>query len=171
MKILIWNGSPRPQGKTAQMCAAFREAAEKNGHEAVVMDICRMNIKGCMACEYCHTKGNGSCVQQDDMQKIYPHVLDCDMIVLASPIYYNTFTGQIQCAINRLYAPDRPENLKKSALLLAAGDDNAFEGAVWAYNKNFVCYMKCEDMGIVTCHSKSDMDEVLGQVRAIAEKL
>jgi multimeric flavodoxin WrbA len=29
-----------------------------------------MNIKGCMACEYCHTKGEGKCIQQDDMTKL-----------------------------------------------------------------------------------------------------
>lgn len=71
MKILILNGSPRPQGNTAKMAAAFRETAVSAGHEVVSFDVCRMNIKGCLACEYCHGKGGGKCIQKDDMHEIY----------------------------------------------------------------------------------------------------
>lgn len=35
------------------------------------MDVCRMKIGGCLACEYCHIKGRGECIQKDDMQNIY----------------------------------------------------------------------------------------------------
>ena len=56
MKILVLNGSPRPNGNTAKMVGVFHEVAEKNGHEVVCFNVCKMNIKGCLACEYCHGK-------------------------------------------------------------------------------------------------------------------
>ena len=116
MKILILNGSPRPDGNTAAMAKAFAKGAAESGHEVNLISVCQKNIGGCLACEYCHTRGNGRCIQQDDMQQIYPLLDRAEMIVLASPVYYHSFTGQLQCAINRIYALDKPKNLKKAAL-------------------------------------------------------
>ena len=72
MKILVLNGSPRPNGNTAAMVDAFVEGAKENGHEIIVVPVCQKKIAGCLACEYCHTKGEGRCIQQDDMQEVYP---------------------------------------------------------------------------------------------------
>lgn len=58
MKILILNGSPRPEGNTAAMVGAYKAGAESAGHSVTVYNVCRMNIKGCLACEYCHTKAS-----------------------------------------------------------------------------------------------------------------
>ena len=101
MKILVLNGSPRPGGDTAAMIRSFREEAERLGHQVVEFPVCRMNIRGCLACEYCHGKGQGSCVQQDDMQQIYAELRDTEMLVLAAPIYYHGISGQLKCAIDR----------------------------------------------------------------------
>ena len=46
MNILVLNGSPRPQGNTWKMVAAFRESAEKAGHKVNIVNVCRKNIKG-----------------------------------------------------------------------------------------------------------------------------
>lgn len=70
MKILVLNGSPRPKGNTRKMIDAFCEGAASVGHQVDVVDVCRKQISGCMACEYYHTKGRGACVQKDDMQEI-----------------------------------------------------------------------------------------------------
>ncbi|MDD3240827.1 MAG: NAD(P)H-dependent oxidoreductase [Lachnospira sp.] len=65
MKILVLNGSPRPNGNTAKMVDAFRQGAESVGSEVVVVEVCKKNISGCVACEYCHTKGGGQCIQRN----------------------------------------------------------------------------------------------------------
>ena len=101
MNILVLNGSPRPQGNTVKMVAAFRESAEKAGHKVNIVNVCRKNIKGCLACEYCHGKGQGQCVQKDDMQEVYEYLRDTDMLILASPIYYHGISGQLKCTIDR----------------------------------------------------------------------
>ena len=65
MRSLILDGSPRPKRSTKQMIGAFCEGLEKAGREWNVMDVCRMDIHGCLACEYCHGKGSGQCVQKE----------------------------------------------------------------------------------------------------------
>ena len=75
-----------------------------------VIDVCRKKIGGCLACEYCHTEGRGSCIQKDDMQQVYDLLRQADMLVLASPIYYHGLSGQLKCAIDRFYSAAYPQN-------------------------------------------------------------
>lgn len=172
MNILVLNGSPRPNGNTAAMVAAFTEGATEKGHQVSVVNVCRKKIAGCLACEYCHTKGNGRCIQQDDMQEVYPVLEEAEMIVLASPVYYHNFTGQLQCAINRIYALDKPKNLKKVALILSSGSDNVYGGAVYEYQNSFLDYLKLEDMGIFTAFDKQNQsEEKLEELRQFGRSL
>ena len=115
-----------------------------------------------MACEYCHQKESGherQCVQKDDMQEVYPLLDEAEMIVLASPVYYHSFTGQLQCAINRIYALDKPKNLKKAALILSSGSDDVYGGAVYEYQNSFLDYLKLENMGIFTAFGEQNQSE------------
>ena len=159
MKILVLNGSPHSHGNTTAMVNAFVEGAEKNNHDITVVNVCSKHIAGCFACEYCHTKGNGTCIQQDDMQEIYPVLDAAEMIVLASPVYYHSFTGQLQCAVNRIYALDKPKHLKKAALILSSGSDDVYGGAIYEYQNSFLEYLKLEDMGIYTAYGKQNKSE------------
>ena len=123
MKILVLNGSPRPNGNTAGMVNIFQRAAEEHGHQVKVFNVCKMNINGCLACEYCHGKGHGQCVQKDDMQEIYAELSDTEMLVLAAPIYYHGISGQLKCVIDRFYSalyPTAPTTLKKVAMFLSS---------------------------------------------------
>lgn len=172
MKILILNGSPRPSGNTAAMVAAFSDGAREAGHDVTVVDVCKKKIAGCLACEYCHTKGEGQCIQQDDMQEIYPVLDEAEMIVLASPIYYHSFTGQLQCAINRIYALDKPKNLKKAALILSSGSNHVYCGVFYEYQSSFLNYLRLEDMGIFTAYGEENKsEELLSQLREAGRKL
>ena len=166
MKIIVLNGSPRPSGNTKAMISAFTEGAERAGHEVTVFDVCRMNIKGCLACEYCHTKAFRQCVQKDEMQKIYPVLDEAEMIVLASPIYYHGLSGQLQCTINRIYAQGYPKKLKKAMLLLSSGDHGVYDGAIFTYRNSFLEYLHLEDMGIFTAAGdENKSDEMLNRIR------
>ncbi len=156
MKTLVLNGSPRPQGNTAAMVEAFTKGARESGHEVTVINVCQKEIRGCLACEYCHTKGDGRCIQQDDMQEVYPLLDEAEMIVLASSIYYHGFTGQLQCAINRIYALDKPKHLKKAALIMSSGSDHVYSGAIYEYQNSFLQYLKLEDMGIYSAYDKQN---------------
>lgn len=159
MRILVLNGSPRSKGNTKQMIEAFRTGAEAAGHTVEVADVCRMKISGCLACEYCHTKGNGSCVQKDDMQKIYDSLKEAEMLVIASPIYYHGISGQLKCVLDRFYSaayPRKPKNLKKVAMMLSSGYDDMYAGAMFSYQGDFLDYLGLEDMGVFTAHGSKN---------------
>ena len=175
MRILVLNGSPRPKGNTKQMVDAFREGAESAGHQVDVVDVCRKKIAGCLACEYCHTKGNGVCVQKDDMQEVYSLLMVADMLVIASPIYYHGISGQLKCTIDRFYSaayPKKPRNLKKAAMILSSGDPQMYDGAMFSYKGDFLEYLGLEDMGVFTAYgvencSASKLKELEGFGRTL----
>ena len=175
MRILVLNGSPRPNGNTKGMVEAFREGAVSAGHQVDVMDVCRLKVNGCLACEYCHTKGHGSCVQKDDMQQIYNLLNEAEMLVLASPIYYHGISGQLKCVIDRFYSaayPAKPPHLKKAAMILSSGDDDMYDGALFSFQGDFLDYLGLENMGVFTAHgAENGSSEKLAELRAFGESL
>lgn len=120
--ILILNGAPRKDGNTAELIRAFCEGAAENGNLIREFYLQDMNIRGCMGCCACHRNG-GKCVQQDDMQTIYEAYTWADVIVFASPIYFNFITGTLKTAVDRLFAMTHDRMtpfLKECALLVTA---------------------------------------------------
>ncbi len=145
------------------MVKTFQQAAEEHGHQVTVFNVCKMNIKGCLACEYCHGKGHGQCVRKDDMQEIYAELRDTEMLVLAAPIYYHGISGQLKCVIDRFYSalyPTAPETLKKVAMFISSGDDNMYDGAKFSYDGDFLGYLGLEGMGIFTNHDRNVMSRI-----------
>jgi len=171
MKILILQGSPRATGNTAWMAEEFKKDAEAAGHDVALFDVAHRKIACCLACEYCHGKGNGACVQKDDMQELYPLLADAECLVLASPIYYFTMSAQIQAAIQRFYAIWKPAKVKKTALLLSSHSPSVYDGAIAEY-KGIITFCGYEDIGIVTAKAdEQKTDATRAKLAALAAKL
>ena len=169
MKIAILNGSPRKEN-TAAMIEAFREGAEEAGHEVEVLHVGKMKINGCLACEYCHTKGEGKCIQKDDLEKIMPAYLESDMVVFASPIYYFAPTAQLEAAWQRVYCIGKPAKATKAALLLSSGS-GAYDAAIAQY-KAFTGYVSIQDMGVCTATGDENKSEAkLAEIKDFAKTL
>lgn len=170
MKITVLAGSPR-KVNTKAMVEAFEEGAKEAGHEVTVLDVGKMKIAGCLACEYCHTKGDGTCVQKDDMTKVYPALEECDALVIASPVYYFTMTAQIQAAIQRIYAIDHPPKATKAAMMLTSMSPDVYDGAIGEY-KGILGYMGLEDRGIVTIKDpENGTEEALAKCRKLGKNM
>ena len=170
MKITILNGSPRKEN-TAAMVDAFAEGAKDAGHEVDILHVGKMKIAGCLGCEYCHTRGEGKCVQKDDMEKVIPAYLDSDMIVFATPVYYFDMTAQLSAAIQRVYCIGKPAKATKAAMLISSGSPGTGEGAVTSY-KNMLAYMGIEDMGVCALAGEEcKSEEKLAEIRAFAKGL
>ena len=146
MKILVLNGSPHPKGNTKALVEAFAKGAQSAGHEVTECPVGTMNIKGCLGCNYCHTKGEGACVQKDDMEKVYPALAESDMIVFASPVHYFGFSGQLESAIARFFAPFKPK-ATKYALIVSSMSPEVYAGIEGQY-KSMVAFFEAEDLGI-----------------------
>ena len=170
MKIAVLNGSPKV-GNTAAMVNAFAEGAKEAGHEVEILHVGKMKIGGCLACEYCHTKGEGKCVQKDDMEKVMPAYKDADMIVFASPIYYFDVTAQLSAAIQRVYAIGKPAKASRAALLLSSASPSPYDGAIATY-KSILAFTGIEDAGIITAAGgENGSEEKMAQIRAFARAL
>lgn len=102
-KILILEGSPRPNGNSCILSNEFARGAEEAGCSVDKIQISRKKISGCLGCNACYRNG-GSCVQKDDMEEIRAKMLEADVIVLASPIYFYSMTVQMKALVDRTYA-------------------------------------------------------------------
>jgi len=155
MKILILNGSPTRDGNTLALANAFKDGAESKGHDVTLLNVAHKKVNGCLSCNYCHNQGNGKCVQNDDMQEIYPLVQEADMIVFASPIYYFTMSAQLEAVIHRFYAINHPAKAKYSALLLSSYSPGVYTASVAQY-RDMIRYMGIADKGIITADNSTN---------------
>jgi multimeric flavodoxin WrbA len=99
--ILIVSASPRPHGNSAMLCDEFARGARDARHTVRILRLRQQHINSCTGCCTCIHKP-GECVQQDDMNDIMNMVLDADVIVFASPVYFRSFNGQMKTFMDRL---------------------------------------------------------------------
>ena len=164
--IVILNGSPRKTGNTSALVKAFTEGAESAGHTVTEFFLDSMDIHGCKGCFGGHSSRECPCVQKDDMAKIYPAVKDCDVVVLASPLYYWNMSGQLRTAVDRLFALEESDgnllrgNGRASALLMAA-EGHGFEDAVLYYD-HLMEHLKWKNLGHVLAGGNMNTGDIQG---------
>lgn len=166
-KIVILNGSPRRNGNTSALVRAFARGAEDAGHAVAEFFLNDMAIHGCRGCFGGHSDRTCPCVQRDDMDEIYPAVRDCNVIVLASPLYYWNMSGQLRTAVDRLFALEEgKDNLLrghgKASVLLMAAEGNDFDD-VLLYYKHLAQHLKWRDLGHVLAGGNGDVGDIAGK--------
>ena len=166
-KIVILNGSPRKMGNTTALTAEFTKGAEEAGNTVIEFFLDSMEIHGCKGCFGGHSSKECPCVQKDDMSKIYPEVKDCDIIVLATPLYYWNMSGQIRTAIDRLFALEEGDgNLLrghgKASILLMSAEGNGFDDVLLYYN-HLMEHLKWENLGHVLAGGNGDIGDIKGK--------
>jgi multimeric flavodoxin WrbA len=142
MKVLGILGSPRRDGNTEILLEETLKGAEKEGAEVDRIYLTDVAITPCTECHGCDQ--TGQCVILDDMQKIYPKLLESDIIVLASPIFFYGVTAWAKALIDRSQAlwarkyllkdPSlRKEGKKRKGFFISVGatkGQKIFEGAI-----------------------------------------
>ena len=167
MKIVILNGSPRRKGNTAALAAAFTQGAEHAGHTVTEFFLDGMNIRGCKGCFGGHSSQTCPCVQRDDMDNIYPAVKACDVLVLASPLYYWNMSGQLRTAVDRLFAlKERDGNLLRGQVragaLLMAAEGHGFED-VTRYFDHLMEHLGWKNLGRVLAGGNENAGDIQGK--------
>ena len=171
MNILILQASPRANGNTAWMADEYKKAAEAAGHQVTLVNVSKKKIAGCLACEYCHGKGNGACSQKDDMQELYPLMAEAEVLVLAAPIYYFTLNAQIQAPIQRMYSVNKPVKVQKMALLVSSYSPGVYDGAKAEF-RDICNYWSAENTGVVTAKiDEQKTDETKAKIVALVSNL
>lgn len=167
--IVILNGSPRKGGNTALLCDAFTSGAESSGHSITRFDLQTMNIHGCIGCMKGGKDLASPCVQKDDMDAIYPAYREADIVVLASPMYYWSFTSQLKTAFDRLFAVAETDancqNPRKDCILLMAaeGDSESNWKPALDYYHALVGHLGWKDCGTVLAGGVMNAGDIQGK--------
>ncbi len=166
-KIVILNGSPRKKGNTSALAAEFTRGAEEVGNTVTEFFLDRMDIHGCKGCFGGRSSRECPCVQKDDMIQIYPAVKECDVIVLATPLYYWNMSGQLRTAVDRLFALEEGDgNLlrghDRSSALLMAAEGYGFED-VLTYYDHLMEHLRWKNLGHVLAGGNEAAGDITGK--------
>jgi multimeric flavodoxin WrbA len=111
MKVLGIYGSPRKGGNSDLLLDRALEGARKGGAAVEKLYARKLKMQGCRECGGCDE--TGKCVVQDEMQEVYPRLLEADAIILATPIFFYGPTSQVKALIDRCQAMWNRRMLKK----------------------------------------------------------
>ncbi len=101
-KVLILSGSPRIGGNSDRLCDEVYRGAADAGNQVEKICVATKNISPCTGCYYCQT--HGKCVKDDDMTEVLEKIIDADVIVLSSPVYFYSICAQLKAVIDRTVA-------------------------------------------------------------------
>ena len=150
MEIVVLEGSPNKHGSSNLLADEFIRGAQEAGHTVRVIDAAHSDIHPCTGCIHCGYEG--PCVQKDDVEKYRREILDADMMVFVTPLYYYGMSAQLKALIDRFCAFNSSIQSKhmKSAMLAAAwNSDNWTFEALEAHYQTLVRYLNLTDMGMV----------------------
>ena len=114
-KIIVLNGSPHLKGNTSAMVDSFLAGAKKAGNETYIYNVAFMNIHDSI--------GSQDTLIHDDMSQIEKDLLSADYVVLASPLYFFSFSGYLKNVIDRLASLKNISN-KKLLVFVSMASDN-----------------------------------------------
>ena len=119
MRVLIINGSPRPKGNTAIALNEMVKVFQADGIEAELVQIGNKDIRGCIACGTCFSKGK--CVFDDIVNELAPKFEAADGLVIASPVYYASANATLIACLDRLfYSTHFDKTMKVGASVVVA---------------------------------------------------
>ena len=108
MKAIAVNGSPRKTWNTATLLQKSVEGAASQGAATELVHLYDLAFKGCVSCFACKTIGGasyGRCAVKDGLSPLLEKILEADVLLLGSPIYFGSVTGEMQSFLERLQFP------------------------------------------------------------------
>lgn len=120
MKFTVLMGSPRPEGNTAALLRPFLDECGKMGAETQCFPLDGMALAPCRGCMACQEVQDGpGCAQKDDFQRVFQAMEDCDVVILATPIYSWYCTPPMKALMDRaIYAGNKYYGREKGPSLL-----------------------------------------------------
>lgn len=115
-KLLVISSSPRIHGNSDRLCDQFILGAIAAGHQSEKINLQGLNIAYCSGCGVCFK--THVCSQRDDMDGLLAKMIECDVLVLATPVYFYNMTAQLKTLIDR--TTPRYNDLKNKDIYLIA---------------------------------------------------
>jgi len=140
MRVLIINGSPRPDGNTSIALDEMVKVFEQEGVETDVMQVGNKAIRGCIACGSCAKAGK--CVFDDDVNVAAAKLREADGLVVASPVYYASANGTLVSFLDRLFQSGKFDKTMKVGASVAIARRGGCSATFDELNKYFtICGM------------------------------
>lgn len=148
-KVLILSGSPRKNGNSDILCDEFMKGALSSGNDVTKIRVAEKNVGYCRACYVC--KNSGKCVIDDDMADILQKMIDADVIVLASPVYFYSIDAQLKAVIDRTVARWLEVKNKEFYYIVTAADEEAAsaETTLACFRGYADCVEGAKEMGVI----------------------
>ena len=151
MKIVVINSSPHSdsQSTSRYLAQKFVDGAKSAGHEIFVFDAANEKTNPCRGCDKCGM--DGACIFNDAIEtKLMPQMLEADLLVLVTPLYYFGMSAQLKVVVDRFYSRTTRLSGKKSMIIATAWNtaDWTME-ALKSHYETLVRYMSWEDVGQV----------------------
>lgn len=119
-KVLILSGSPRKGGNSDLLCDEFMRGALDAGHQVEKIRVQEKKVGYCLGCYAC--ANTGVCAIKDDMAEIMQKMIDCDVLVLASPVYFYSIDAQLKAVIDRTVCRWTEVKNKEMYYIMTAAD-------------------------------------------------
>lgn len=148
--ILIISASARKDGNSDFLCNSFMEGANASGHNVKKIFINDKKINYCVGCGYCF-KNEGKCSQNDEMIEFFDKMIDADIIVMATPIYFYTMNGQMKTFIDRLCPVYKKVTNKEFYFIMTSADtsNDAMNRAIEEFRGFTYCLNGASEKGIL----------------------
>jgi multimeric flavodoxin WrbA len=149
-KVLVLSASPRKDGNSDLLCDQFMLGAKEAGNQAEKIFLRDKEINYCLGCLDCQSNG-GVCVQNDDMDAILDKMIQADVLVMATPIYFYNMNAQLKVLIDRT-CPRYTRISNKKAFLIATSCDSrkeAMDVAIAGFRGFLACLNNVEEAGII----------------------
>lgn len=121
--IVILSGTPRKGGNSDVLCDQFMKGALEEGHSVEKISIANKEIHYCTGCGTCFNMGK-PCPQKDDMSEIMEKMIQADVIVMATPVYFYTMNAQMKTLIDRTCSRYTEISNKEFYFIVAAADND-----------------------------------------------
>ncbi|MBQ2645301.1 flavodoxin family protein [bacterium] len=150
-KVLILSGSPRKNGTSNYMTDEFIRGAKESGHEIFRFDSARANVKHCFGCNACGM-GSKPCIHKDDFVELKEYLLNSDVIVFVTPMYYFGMSSTIKKVIDRFYSIDsqiKSGNKKGILISVQHAPVDAVKDSLNNHYQAILSWLNMENAGII----------------------
>jgi multimeric flavodoxin WrbA len=188
MKIVCITGSPRKNGNSAYLVNEIIRIAEDANATVQSYHLNQLTYKGCQACLTCKEKLD-CCTVKDDLTDVLSAMRECDLLVLASPVYFGDISAQMKGLIDRTYSflvpnfmqkekPSRLESGKSLIFILSQGQpDEKMFADIYPKYELFLRIMGFTDAhliracGVMAPGDVKEREDILENVRTVAKQL
>ena len=162
-KVLIISSSPRKGGNSDTLCDKFAQGATEAGNSIEKIFLRDKKINYCSGCGLCNNNDYTACSQNDDMEEILTKMMDADVIVFGTPVYFYTMCGQLKTLIDRCCSRYTKINNKEFYYIMTAADgsSNAMDRVIEEFRGFLYCLSSPKEIGMLIATGvwqKGDVD-------------